>query len=83
MVLSNGTKFARNQQSISNRTNVCGGPKKAGTASGVGYFMQSNPRLRRAATTVPREKNCNLIPGYISSTTQTQRTGYRATLGGI
>jgi len=62
---------------------VCGGPKKAGTASGVGYFMQSNPRLRRAATTVPREKNCNLIPGYISSTTQTQRTGYRATLGGI
>lgn len=83
MVLSNGTKFARNQQSIVNRTNTCGGSKKAGTAPRVGYFMQSNPRLLRAARSVPQQPFCNLIPGYISTTAQTQRYGYRATLGGI
>ena len=78
MVLSNGTKFARNQQSISNRTNTCGGNKKAGIAPTVGYFIQSNPRLLRAATTVPQQRFCNLIPGYISKTVPTQRYGYRA-----
>jgi hypothetical protein len=83
MVLSNGTKFARNQQSISNRTNTCGGPKKAGTAPRVGYFIQSNPRLLRASQSIPRQMFCNLIPGYISKTIQTQRIGYRATHGGI
>jgi hypothetical protein len=79
MVLSNGSKLARHQQSVVNRTNTCGGPKKAGTSSGVGYFIQSNPRLLRATRTVPQQLFCNLIPGYITNTAQTQRTGYLAT----
>lgn len=79
MVLSNGTKFARNQQSISNRTNTCGGVKKAGTAPRIGYFIQSNPRLLRASRRTPLNMFCNLIPGYISTIMPTQRYGYRAT----
>ena len=81
MVLSNGTKSARHQQSIVNRTNTCGGTKKAGIAPTIGHFLSSNPRLLRAITTGPKNVDCNLIPGYISTTNPTQRIGYRATLG--
>lgn len=83
MVLSNGTKFARNQQSIVNRTNVCGGVKKSGIAPTIGHFLSSNPNLLRAITTGPKFLDCRLIPGYISKTVPTQRRGYRATLGGM
>jgi hypothetical protein len=76
MVLSNGSKMARNQQSISNRTNVCGGVKKAGTVPRVGFFLSSNPSLIGAVQTVP--KTC-----VISKTIQTQLYGYHATLGGV
>lgn len=75
MVLSNGSKAARNQQSISNRTNVCGGMKKSGLAPSIGYFIQSNPRQLRTAQTIPKE--C-----VISTVIPTQRYGYRATHGG-
>jgi hypothetical protein len=50
MVLSNGTRFARNQQSIMNRSN-CGGPKKAGLAPTIGTWISSNPSLRGAVNT--------------------------------
>ena len=75
MVLSNGSKSARHQQSISNRTNVCGGIKKSGLSPSIGYFIQSNPRQLRSAQTIP--KFC--VP---STTIQTQRIGYRATHSG-
>ena len=75
MVLMNASKAARNQASIVNRTNVCGGPKKAGTAPRVGFFLQNNPMLIGAPQTVP--KIC--IP---NTTTQTQKYGYKATIGG-
>ena len=83
MVLSNGTKSARRQQSIVNRTNTCGGNKKAGMAPTIGHFLSSNPNLIRAITTGPKNVDCRLIPGYISTTVQTQHRGYRATLGGM
>jgi hypothetical protein len=70
-----GSKSARNQSSIVNRTNVCGGVKKAGIAPTVGWFLTSNVRLTGAVHSNP--KLC--IP---SVTIQTQRYGYKATLGG-
>jgi hypothetical protein len=76
MVLSNGSQSARLQQSICNRTNVCGGPKKAGIAPRVGFFLSNNPSLIGAVQSVP--KTC-----VISKTIQTQVYGYRATIGGI
>ena len=74
MVLST-SKFARNQQSIVNRTNVCGGNKKAGLAPRVGFFLSNNVSLIRAPQSVP--KFC-----ITNTTVQTQRYGYRATIGG-
>ena len=68
-------KAARNQASIVNRTNTCGGNKKAGTAPRTGWFMQSNPTLRRAPQRVP----LICIP---NTTVQTQKYGYSATHGG-
>jgi hypothetical protein len=70
-----GGKAARNAASICNRTNVCGGNKKAGIASRIGFFMQSNPTLRRAPQSLP--KIC--VP---NRTIQTQSYGYHATHGG-
>jgi len=70
-----GSKSARNAASICNRTNVCGGLKKAGLAPTVGWFMSSNPMLIGAPQTIP--KFC--IP---NRTIQTQKYGYRATHGG-
>jgi hypothetical protein len=72
-----GSKSARLQNSIVNRTNVCGGVKKAGTAPSVGIFLLSNVLSTRAVTSNPRF----CIPS-VSPVVQTQRTGYKATLGG-
>ena len=70
-----GSKRARNQASIVNRTNVCGGVKKAGTAPRVGWYLSSNVNLVGAPQSVPMF----CIP---SRTIQTQKYGYRATIGG-
>ena len=51
MVLSNASKMARNQASIVNRF-TCGGPKKAGLAPTVGWFLSSNPNLIGATNTL-------------------------------
>jgi hypothetical protein len=75
MVYMSGSKAARNSASICNRTNVCGGNKKAGLAPRIGFFMQSNPSLRRAPQSIP--KIC--VP---NKTVQTQSYGYHATHGG-
>ncbi len=75
MVYYSGSRSARLSASIVNRTNVCGGPKKAGTAPRVGWFLSSNTMLVGAPQTVPRF----CIP---NRTVQTQKTGYRATIGG-
>jgi len=75
MVYMSGSKAARNSASLVNRTNVCGGVKKAGLAPTVGWFLGSNPMLLRAPQTIPRF----CIP---SRTIQTQKYGYHATIGG-
>ena len=75
MVYMSGSRAARNQASIINRTNVCGGPKKAGIAPKVGWFLSSSPWLIGAPQSVPRV----CVPNY---TIQTQKYGYRATIGG-
>lgn len=74
-VYMSGSKRARNQASIVNRTNVCGGNKKAGTAPRVGWYLSSNVNLVGAPQSVPMF----CIP---SRTIQTQKYGYRATIGG-
>ena len=75
MVYKSGSKAARNQASIVNRTNVCGGPKKAGLAPRVGWYLSSNTMLIGAPQTIPRF----CIP---NRTVQTQKYGYHATHGG-
>ena len=74
MVYYSGSKNSRHAASIVNRP-TCGGNKKAGIASRIGFFMQSNPTLRRAPQSLP----LICIPNY---TVQTQKYGYRATIGG-
>ena len=54
MVLMSAGKAARNQSSLVNRTNVCGGPKKAGLAPRVGWYLSSNTMLIGAPQTIPR-----------------------------
>ena len=75
MVYMSGSKSSRNQASIVNRTNTCGGTKKAGLAPRVGWFMSSQPFLLRAPQNVP----LFCVP---NTTIQTQKYGYRATIGG-
>ena len=75
MVLMSAGRSARNQASIVNRTNVCGGNKKSGLAPRVGWYLSSNTMLIGAPQTIPRF----CIP---NTTVQTQKTGYRATIGG-
>ena len=75
MVYMSGSKSARNSASIVNRTNVCGGPKKAGIAPRVGWYLSSNTMLIGAPQTLPRF----CIP---NRTVQTQKYGYHATHGG-
>jgi hypothetical protein len=74
MVLMNAGKAARNQASIINRP-TCGGNKKAGTGPRVGFFLPSQPFLLR----VPQGNPPVCIPNM---TIQTQKYGYRATIGG-
>lgn len=68
-------KAARNQNSIVNRTNTCGGNKKAGIAPRVGWYLSSNVNLNRAPQTLP----LICVP---NRTIQTQKYGYSATHGG-
>lgn len=76
MVYLSGSKAARNQASIVNRTNICGGCKKGGLAPSVGLFLPSNPNLIGATNT---QFGLKCIP---NRTIQTQSYGYRATIGG-
>ncbi len=75
MVLMNGSKAARNQQSIINRWN-CGGTKKCGLTPRIGWQMQSNPTMRGATNT---QFGLICIP---NRTVQTQKYGYHAVHGG-
>ena len=68
-------RMSRNSASIVNRTNTCGGSKKAGIAPRVGWCLTSNTMLVGAPQSVP----LFCIP---NRTVQTQQTGYRATIGG-
>jgi hypothetical protein len=82
MVLMSAGKSARNQASIVNRP-TCGGPKKAGMAPHVGWFLTSQPWLLRAPQSVPQYSFCVSSPNWpISKTIQVQKYGYRATIGG-
>lgn len=74
MVYMSGSKMARNAASIVNRP-TCGGNSKAGTAPRVGWFLSSNPMLIGA----PQNNPAVCIPNF---TRQTQKYGYRATIGG-
>ena len=81
MVLMNASKSARNQASIINRP-TCGGSKKAGTAPRVGFYLDNNVNLTRAPQSTPQYSFCISTPQWpISTTVQTQQTGYRATIG--
>ncbi len=51
MVYMSGSRAARNQASLVNRTNVCGGNKKGGLAPTIGTFISSNPNLIGATNT--------------------------------
>ena len=75
MVYFSGSRSARLAASICNRTNVCGGPKKAGIAPRVGFYLTSNVYLTGAPQSVPLV----CIP---NTTVQTQKYGYKATIGG-
>lgn len=75
MVYMSGSKMARNAASIVNLPTCGGTAKKAGTAPRVGWFLTNNPMLIGAPQSVPRF----CIP---SRTIQTQKYGYRATIGG-
>ncbi len=75
MVYMSGSKSARNAASICNRQNNCGGVKKAGLVPRIGFYLTSNVQLTRGPQNVPRF----CIP---NTTIQTQKYGYRATIGG-
>jgi hypothetical protein len=75
MVLMSAGRNSRNQASIVNRPTCGGTAKKAGTAPRVGWFLSSNTMLIGAPQSVP----LFCIP---NRTVQTQKTGYRATIGG-
>ena len=75
MVYMSGSKMSRNAASITNRPTCGGTAKKAGTAPRVGWYLTNNVNLIGAPQSVPRF--C-----VVSRTIQTQRYGYRATIGG-
>jgi hypothetical protein len=75
MVYMSGSKMARNAASITNLPTCGGTAKKAGTAPRVGWYLTNNTMLIGAPQSVPRF----CIP---SRTIQTQKYGYRATIGG-
>ncbi len=70
-----GSRNARHQNAIVNRTNTCGGVKKSGLAPSVGWWLSSNALQVRAQQTMP-------LICTVSRTIQTQKYGYRATHGG-
>ena len=74
MVYMSGSKMARNAASIINRP-TCGGNKKAGLAPSVGWYLTNNTMLIGAPQSVPMFCMPN-------RTIQTQKYGYRATIGG-
>ena len=74
MFYMSGSRMSRNVASIVNRP-TCGGPKKSGTAPRVGWFLTNNPMLIGAPQSISRF--C-----VTSRTIQTQKYGYRATIGG-
>ena len=74
MVYMSGSRMSRNVASIVNRP-TCGGPKKSGTAPRVGWYLTNNTMLIGAPQSVPMF----CIP---NRTVQTQKYGYRATIGG-
>ena len=76
MVLMSAGRAARNQASIVNRTNTCGGNKKGGLAPSIGWYLSSKPNLIGATNT---QYGLICIP---NRTIQTQSYGYRATIGG-
>ncbi len=75
MVYYSGSRNARNAASITNRPTCGGTAKKSGLAPRVGWYLTNNVNLRGAPQTVPRF--C-----VVSRTIQTQKYGYRATIGG-
>lgn len=75
MVYYSGSKMSRNAASITNRPTCGGTAKKAGTAPRVGWYLTNNVNLVGAPQSVPMF----CIP---SRTIQTQKYGYRATIGG-
>ena len=75
MVYMSGSRASRNQASIVNRTNTCGGVKKAGLAPRVGWYLSSNVNLTRAPQGIP----LICVP---NTTVQTQKYGYHASHGG-
>jgi hypothetical protein len=70
-----GSKMARNAASITNLPTCGGTAKKAGTAPRVGWYLTNNTMLIGAPQSVP----LFCIP---NRTVQTQKYGYRATIGG-
>ncbi len=77
MVLLNAGKAARNAASICNRTNTCGGNKKGGLTSRIGFYLTSNVGLRGATNT---QFGLKCVGNFSHPV---QHVGYRATLGGI
>ena len=76
MVLMSAGRNARNQSSIVNRTNTCGGTKKGGLAPSVGWYLPSNPNMIGATNT---QFGLRCMPNM---SIQTQQYGYRATRTG-
>ena len=76
MVLMNSSRSARNQASIVNRTNVCGGLKKSGLAPRVGWFLSSNPNLIGATQSQIFSKQC--LPPFQGNFTSPSQSAWRA-----
>ena len=76
MVMYSGSRNARNAASICNRTNVCGGSKKAGTAPRVGWFLSSNPNLIGATQSQVFSKQC--LPPFQGNFTSPSQSAWRA-----
>lgn len=75
MVLSNGTRAARNQQSICNRTNVCGGSgKKGGLAPRVGVLSANLSAYQQATNT---QFGLVCMPNYTNPSQSTYRRAVR------
>jgi len=51
MVLMNGSKRARLQDSLVNRTNICGGPKKGGLVARTGVLAANLQAYNQATNT--------------------------------